>query len=369
MYKGNRIEESMIVNTSERDFRRRREPATMWPMQTRLTDDELAVQDAFRSFFANESSTAVVREAAAGLGHSPSVWDALSAMGGPGMALPSSLGGGDATLRDLGVVADVYGAHLAPVPFIEHTVAARLLAAAGGHDDLVGELATGSPLATVALQPVTDGVARFVPSGAVAEVVLARTDEGVVLGRSTPPGERLPNTGDLPIAHCELDGPVIDVAASAWDHALDEWRALTAVAYVGLGRRAIEMGVAYSRERVQFGVPIGTFQALQQGYADAATRIEGAHLLAHRAVWALDTGQPNASRLAGMALLFAAEAARFATDRSMQYHGGYGFSEEYDVQLYHRRATAWILQLGDPSLEYARLADAEFGPRTTGAAA
>jgi alkylation response protein AidB-like acyl-CoA dehydrogenase len=67
-----------------------------------------------------------------------------------------------------------------------------------------------------------------------------------------------------------------------------------------------------------------------------------------------------------MALLFAAEAARFATDRSMQYHGGYGFSEEYDVQLYHRRATAWILQLGDPSLEYARLADGEFGPAVDG---
>ena len=340
----------------------------MWRMQTRLTDDELAVQDAFRSFFANESPTSVVREAAESLGHSTALWDALAAMGGPGMALPASLGGGDATLRDLAVVADVHGAHLAPVPLIEHAVAARFLAAAGGHDDLVGELAAGSPIATVALRPATDGIARFVPSGAIAEVVIARTADGVVLTRSTPPGERLPNTGDLPLSHRTIDGATLDVDPAAWDHALDEWRALTAVAYVGLGRRVIEMGVEYSRERIQFGVPIGTFQALQQGYADASTRIEGAHLLAHRAVWALDTGQPGAARLAGMALLFAAEAARFATDRSMQYHGGYGFAEEYDVQLYHRRATAWILQLGDPSLEYARLADAEFGPRTGAAA-
>ena len=86
-------------------------------------------------------------------------------------------------------------------------------------------------------------------------------------------------------------------------------------------------------------------------------------------MWALDTHQPDAARLAGMALLFAAEAARFVADRALQYHGGYGFAEEYDVQLYHRRATAWLLQLGDPAAEYARLATAEFGPPTTSTAA
>lgn len=346
-------------------------------MQTRLTDDEEAVRDAFAAFFANESPSSVVRAAEAA-GHAPELWDALGAMGGPGMALPAALGGGDASLRDLAVVAEVYGAHLAPVPLIEHAVAARLLARAGGHDDLVADLATGTPIATLALQPAVDGVARFVPAGAVADVILAcagdtgSADTGsgdrVTLTRAAPPAHRLPNTADLPLAHRTVDGVALDVDAGVWEHALDEWRALTAVAYVGLGRRVIEMGVEYSRERIQFGVPIGTFQALQQGYADAATQIEGAHLLAHRAVWALDTGRPDAARLAGMALLFAAEAARFATDRSMQYHGGYGFSEEYDVQLYHRRATAWILQLGDPALEYARLADAEFGPRRQGAA-
>ena len=351
-------------------------------MQTRLTDDEVAARDAFAAFFANESPPSVVRAAEAA-GHAPELWGALAAMGGPGMALPASLGGGDASLRDLAVVSEVYGAHLAPVPLIEHAVAARLLARAGGHDDLVADLATGTPIATLALRPAVDGVARFVPAGAVADVILARAgdmgsgdmgsgDTGsgdtVTLTRAAPPAHRLPNTADLPLAHRNVDGAALDVDAGVWEHALDEWRALTAVAYVGLGRRVIEMGVEYSRERIQFGVPIGTFQALQQGYADAATQIEGAHLLAHRAVWALDTGRPDAARLAGMALLFAAEAARFATDRSMQYHGGYGFSEEYDVQLYHRRATAWILQLGDPSLEYARLADAEFGPRRQGAA-
>ena len=95
-------------------------------MQTRLTDDEESVRDAFRAFFANESPTSVVRSSETA-GHSPELWDALTAMGGPGMALPSAVGGGDASLRDLAVVAEVYGAHLAPVPLLEHAVAARLL--------------------------------------------------------------------------------------------------------------------------------------------------------------------------------------------------------------------------------------------------
>ena len=139
---------------------------------------------------------------------------------------------------------------------------------------------------------------------------------------------------------------------------VDEWRALTAVAYVGLAKRAIEIGVAYTKERIQFGVLIGTFQALQHGFADAATSVEGAHLLAQRAIWALETDQTGASRLAGMALLFAAESARFAADRSVQYHGGYGFSEEYDIQLYLKRSR-WVRSaFGDADHHYSRLAAA-----------
>ncbi|MEO0493766.1 MAG: acyl-CoA dehydrogenase [Actinomycetota bacterium] len=331
-------------------------------MRTRYSEDEIAVRDAFLDFFTNESPPAVVRAAAAGTGFDPGLWSSLAAMGAPGMALPEALGGAGAALTDLAVVADVAGAHLAPVPLIEHTVAARCLARAGGHDDLVAELADGSTVATLALRAPVDGVARLVPAGAVADVVVHH-DGTTGLTRGEAPGEKLPNTADLPLAHRAVGGATpVFVDAAGWQRTLDEWRALTAVAYVGLATKAIEIGVAYAKERIQFGVLIGTFQAVQHGFADAATSVHGAHLLAQRAVWALETGQPGASRLAGMALLFAAESARFATDRSVQYHGGYGFSEEYDIQLYHRHSTAWILQLGEPAGEYARLATAEFGP-------
>ena len=339
-----------------------RPAAMMAAMRTRLNEDELAVRDAFHDFFTNESPPTTVRAAATGTGVDPALWNGLASMGAPGMALPESLGGAGASLTDLAVVAEVAGAHLAPVPLIEHAVTARALARAGGHDPLVTELASGPTLATLALRAPVDGTARLVPAGAVAEVVLHHGEGTTAITRADAPGAKLPNTADLPLAHRDVTEAVpVELDAAGWNHTLDEWRALTAVAYVGLAKRAIEIGVAYAKERIQFGVLIGTFQAVQHGFADASTSVEGAHLLAQRAVWALDTGQPGASRLAGMALLFAAESARFATDRSVQYHGGYGFSEEYDIQLYHRHATAWILQLGDPAGEYARLAEAEFG--------
>ena len=141
------------------------------------------------------------------------------------------------------------------------------------------------------------------------------------------------------------------------ERAIAEWRALMATALCGLGHRALEIGVDYVKERQQFGVAVGTFQAVQHGLADASSRIEGATFLASRAIWALDTDQNDAATKATMAFLFAAEAAQHAAATALQYHGGYGYAEEYDIQLYYRRARGWALQAGDPTLLYRRLAD------------
>jgi len=334
-------------------------------MRTRMTEDEEAIGHVFTGFFDHESPISVVR-AAQPLGHDADLWSKLSLTGAPGMALPGSVDGGDASLRDLAIVVQQWGRHLAPVPLIEHSVASRLIHATGSADDAVSRLAAGSSIATIALRPPRDGQCRMVPAGAVADLVISHDGAGIGLTELPPPGSGPRNTADLPIGDRDVssamalsEGPTAD---RLWERALDEWRALTAIAYVGLARRAIEIAVEYVISRHQFGVAIGTFQAIQHGLADAITDVEGADLLANRALWALDTGHRDASRLAGMALLFCAESARFATDRALHYHGGYGFAEEYDIQLFHRRATGWILQLGDPAAEYARLADAEFGP-------
>ena len=229
-------------------------------------------------------------------------------------------------------------------------------------------MVSGELIATLALRPLAaDGTARLVPAGAVADVVAGIREGALVLGRSEPPGAARPNTADLPLADRDLsDAEVLatgEAARRAWNDALTEWKALMAVAYAGLASEVLAMGVAYVKQRHQFGVAVGSFQAVQHGLADAATRAEGARLLAFRAACAVDAGQSGGDRLASMALLFGAESARFASDRVLQYHGGYGYSAEYDVQLYYRRAAAWLLQLGEPAAEMARLAEADLGPK------
>ena len=337
-------------------------------MRTRYSEDQQAVAEAFGDLFAREATPEAVRAAEAGCGFDPGLWRKLVAAGAPQMAVDVADGGGGASLVDLAVVVHEWGRRIAPVPLVEHAVCARLLASAGERRELVTSVSSGELIATLAPGPVgPDGTARLVPAGAVADVVVARRGDSVVVARGRPPGAARPNTADLPLADRDLSGaePVASgaAAASAWDRALAEWRALMAVAYAGLAGEVLAMGVAYTKQRHQFGVPVGSFQAVQHGLADAATRSEGARLLAFRAVCAVDAGRADGARLASMALLFGAESARFAADRVLQYHGGYGYSAEYDVQLYYRRAAGWLLQLGEPAAEIARLADADLGPK------
>ena len=370
-------------------------------MRTRYSEDQQAVADAFGDLFAREATPEAVRAAEAGCGFDRGLWSKLAAAGAPGMAVPVEHGGGGASLVDMAVVAFEWGRRIAPVPLVEHAVTARLLcteAGSGAPTELRSAVVSGELVATLALrplgtdgtgrqipagaaagsvaglslrQPEADSTARLVPAGAVADAVAALRDGALVVGQGEPSGVARPNTADLPLADRDLSGAVVvasgEAARRAWDRALTEWKALMAVAYAGLASEVLAMGVAYTKQRHQFGVPVGSFQAVQHGLADSATRAEGARLLAFRAVGAVDAQGHDGGRLASMALLFGAESARFAADRALQYHGGYGYSAEYDVQLYYRRAAGWLLQLGDPASEIARLADADLGPKTRAA--
>ena len=344
-------------------------------MRTRYSEDQQAVGEAFGELFARESTAEVVRAAAAGCGFDRTLWDKLALAGAPGMAVPAADGGGGSSLVDLAVVAYEWGRRIAPVPLVEHAVTARLLCSGAGRGaprELRDAVVCGDLVATLALRPVSSGgSARLVPAGAVADVVAGARDGDLIIDRCEPSGEARPNTADLPLADRDLsDASVIatgETARGAWNAALTEWKALMAVAYAGLASEVMAMGVAYVKQRHQFGVPVGSFQAVQHGLADAATRVEGGRLLAFRAASAVDARQPGGARLASMALLFGAESARFACDRVLQYHGGYGYSAEYDVQLYYRRAAAWLLQLGEPAAEVARLAEDDLGPKSRAA--
>jgi alkylation response protein AidB-like acyl-CoA dehydrogenase len=339
-------------------------------MHLKITEEQDALRDAVASFLEKASTFEDVREAEP-LGWDPKVWAGLTDMGVPTLGVAEDLGGSGASLRDIAVVAEACGARLASSPVVETVVAARLLArfaaAAGAH--LTDLVEGGAPVA-IGLLPAVDGVARAVPGAAVAASVVALDgDELVVVPTSDLPSPA--NLGSAPIADVPLTGDRVvlaagDEALAAHALAVDEYRALTARWFVGLAREAQAIGVQYAKDRQQFGAAVGSFQAIQHRFADLATDLDGADLLANKAVWALDVGDPIGRSFPGMAFWFAGDTAQRQASWSLHVHGGYGFMEEYDIQLYFRRAKATRLLLGDPRRELIGLAGRLWSDPTTG---
>jgi 3-oxochol-4-en-24-oyl-CoA dehydrogenase len=334
-------------------------------MDLRLSEDQEATRDLLRRLFEREVGTDVVR-AAESLGHNPAVWATLAAAGIPAMGMPVALGGGDADLAMLAVVAVEAGRAMAPVPLIEHLVAARVVAELDPEHPRLAELATGSAIAAFSPVPATDARATLVPGGAVADVVVALDDDVLVAAGGRAPGVALRNHASAPLADRDLAGPDRRVLATGTDarlahaDAAAEWRVLTAGALSGLAAAALDLAVDYVKQRHQFGVPIGSFQAVQHGLADLPGPVLGTELLVHEAAWALTTGTraptgASGPELALMALLFAADVAADVTARCVHYHGGYGVAEEQDPQLLYRRARGWALVAGDPADDLDRL--------------
>jgi len=334
-----------------------------------LSGDEETIAEVFTNFFANESPIDVVRTSEP-LGFSPSLWSKLQAMEVPGMAVGPEAGGGGASLSEMVVVAERLGEALAPVPLVSHWVASALWPDAG--------VVSGDDIAAIALKPADgDGLWHLVPDGAIADVVVGVDGDDLVGVRNGPPGSGPANHGGMPLADrsSRVGSRSVLGPASDFTEALDRWRTLTAAVLVGIAGRAQSLGVAYILERRQFGRPIGSYQAIQHRMADFPALIDGARFLTHKAAWAFDNGLVDGNGtvdvgegvvtsfapLASMAYLQAGEAAVQCTDSSLHYHGGYGFSLEYDIQLYYRRARAWVVVAGDPARERLHLADLLWG--------
>jgi len=306
-----------------------------------LTEEQTALDEAVGRLLAKTSSPGQVREAEAAdpSGFSPAVWHGLVDMG-----LLDAAASREAGLPDLAVVCLRAGAHLAPVPLTESLVAARATGAADANRVVVF-----SPLG------IDGAIAPLVSGGAVADDIVACDGDRLVVGAAGRTRSRRTLSG---IATCDVTiGDVRTVDRLTPEHALDEWRVLAAAELAGLARAALDLGVAYVKDRHQFGVPIGSFQSIQHRLADLHTAVDGARLLALEAASALeDEGDPDGPALAVMAFDYCGQIAEGASEASLHFHGGYGFMLEYDVQLYVRRAKARRLALGDPRLQRLEIA-------------
>lgn len=363
-------------------------------MDLEFSPEQLVLRDLARRLCAQYCGLDVVRrlEQDTGddaAGYDPEFWRRLAESGLTGLAVPERFGGAGASLLDSVVLYEELGASLAPSPhFVSAVAAAGVLAAAGTaaqQKQWLAKIASGAAVVSVAwLEPDrgfgpegvaldaagggTDGTGGWrltgvkwhVPFAAAADrlLVLARTAAGPTLFLVDPRGAgvRLDRqrtiAGDAQFAVAfdaaagELVGPV-GGGWPIWSAVLTEGIVLLAAQAVGGARRTLEMAVEHAKTRHQFGKPLGAFQALGHYLADAATLVDGVQTLVWEAAWARDAGRP-VDRLAPMAKLAAGDAFRDVTAVAQQIFGGVGFTVDYDVQLYFRRAKQWQLSWWDP---------------------
>jgi alkylation response protein AidB-like acyl-CoA dehydrogenase len=326
-----------------------------------LSEDHQAIQQAYKQFFKTHCPIDTVR-AAEETGFDKSLWERLCAMGATTMALPESAGGDGATLVDLTLVAEEIGRSLAPVPWIDHVAASRLLARLGATLD--ADLVSGKQLA--ALDPQHDSVSgrRLIPAASIADQILVRDGaEVVALTFGTRP-VKVDNIGKLPMAWVDpaaADGRTVvargSEALAEYQHALDEWRVLTGAALVGLVEETMTIAAEFAKNRYTLGVPISTLQAISHPLANIAITVAGGRNLARRAAWFLDNEPDERPELAPSAFVFMAEEASKAATMCVQVQGGLGVSAEAAASAYLVRARGWALAGGDPGASAKYIAE------------
>ena len=354
-------------------------------MDLSLDESQQILVDTFSEMLEKECPTTHVRDCE-DTGFSEALWGQYCALGANVMGLPESAGGLEMTLLDLGLVANLSGRAIAPVPFLEIATVGRLLANVAPEDPLLASLAEGAPAASIALPRAnavlgtsTGGATRtLVPFGTLADAVVALDGDTLYVaeGFASRRSERVQDIGDGALAWWNLDraenARVLatgDEAVTAMVHANAEWKLLAGFWLTGIAQRALAIGSDYARERIQFGVPIGGFQAIAHPLAECAIRSDGAELLCQEAAWA-DTEDPvRFDMLSSMAFAWGSKTAIRTADIALHTHGGYGFSTEYDIQLFYRRARSLSSIAGGAKEELQTVAELCFDRDGSGQAA
>ena len=314
-------------------------------MRFAFTDDQVALRDAVRDLLARECPPAVVRAAWSNAdGRSGAVWDRLGEMGVLAVLAPEAAGGLGMTMLDLVLPLEECGRAALPEPVVEHAaVAAPLVTGPRTVTTCIG----GAPFA---LDPGSADLLLVERGGRLFTLEPAAVSQAAV--EAMDASRRLAALEWSEADATEVGGPA--EAAAAFDRgALG-----TAAVLLGLGHRMLDMTVAYATERRQFGVPIGSFQAVKHHLADARIALEFAQPLVARAAYSLSTADPDASEHVSMAKAQAGDAAELAARAALQCHGAIGYSSEYDLHLWMKRVWALAASWGDARWHRARVAAA-----------
>jgi alkylation response protein AidB-like acyl-CoA dehydrogenase len=352
-----------------------------------FTPEQELLRETVRRTCERHSGTDVVRKLENDpVGYSPALWSALGELGLLGLTIAEEHGGSGMTTVDAALVYEELGRALVPSPhFVSCVLAAGALERLGSDEqraEWLPRIATGDAVLSIAwLEPdggfsragVTavarrtesgfelSGVKRHVAFARSADrlLVLATADDSIVLLLVDPSSEGVTLEQQLTVAgdtqyRVSFDGVRVDDSAvvgsgdawDAWQDVMLDGVILLAAQAVGGARAALDLAVDYAKTRHQFDKPLGAFQALAHYLADAATAVDGAQTLAWEAAWARAEGLP-VERLAPMAKLYAGQTFRDVTGTAVQIFGGVGFTVDFDIQLYFRRAKSLQLNWWD----------------------
>jgi alkylation response protein AidB-like acyl-CoA dehydrogenase len=352
-----------------------------------FTSDQQLLRNSARAFLDEHCTPTHVRALMDDpRGESDALWKEMAQLGWLGLALPESAGGAGLGMVETAILLEELGRAACPSPYWP-TVLVGLAVERAGSDGQkkrwLPSIAAGGARAAVALlQSGLDwdlgattiradgagasvsltGTAQFVPWAGVADVFLvpARAAEATVSLYLVETGGRgvtvAPLVGmDLGTrwATVSLDGAAAtplgraEDAAGTYEAILRRAAVGAAAEMLGAARRCLEMSVEYAKVREQFGQPIGAFQAIRHKCAEMLVEVENSHSAVYYAAWALDAGAEDAALAASVAKAYVGDAARKVCGESIQAHGGIGFTWEYDLHLYFKRAKALETMYGD----------------------
>lgn len=307
------------------------------------SEERELLRDTVAALVDKHASPEAVRTAAASeRGYDEALWAMLcDQVGAAALVVPEELGGAGGELADAAVVLEELGKALVPTPLLGTILAQLALLSLDDPDtDLLEVLAEGSAIGTVVFD------AGYVVNGNVADVVIAADGESLTHWRSftTTPAVAMDIT--RPLAALEPT----ETAVLGPDPGLADTAAiLLAAEQVGAASRCLDRTVAYTKDRVQFGRPIGSFQALKHRMADMHVAVESAKAVVDGAI----TEPTPAS--AALARLAASEALSLVAAEAVQLHGGIAITWESDIQLYFKRAHGSATLLGPPREQLRRL--------------